>query len=154
MTEQCVIGIGSPHGDDQAGWLVCDMLQQGLDPRVRVGKVASPIDVIDHLDGVAHLWLCDACHSSRRAGSVHRWIWPDEEIRSCRFGGTHDVDLGSALRLAERLDRLPSRVVIWGIEIAGACPGEEVALATRTAVATVAQAIEGEVGLARLQSYA
>lgn len=154
MMGSCVIGIGSPHGDDQAGWLICDLLQPHLDPRIKIAKVASPIDVLDHFDAADCIWLCDGCRSLSKPGSLHRWVWPDPEIALCRFGGTHDLDLASALKLGERLGKLPPHVVIWGIDIQSVDPVAEISPDVRAAVANVVREIQAEIDQARIPQYA
>ena len=124
------VGIGSPHGDDQAGWVVADRLRkQGNSLRdVLVRRAVVPIDLLDWLDGVGHLHLCDACQNEAPSGTLHRWQWPAaanersndawplEGLGALRSTGSHDCGLGQTLLLAERLRRLPSEVTVWGIE--------------------------------------
>ncbi|MFV2065944.1 MAG: hypothetical protein ACC645_03120 [Pirellulales bacterium] len=58
-----IIGLGSPHGDDQAGWLAVDRLAQidELDAQPIALRITT--DLLDYLDGCQHLILIDACQS-------------------------------------------------------------------------------------------
>jgi len=131
------VGIGSPHGDDQAGWHVADALVDrlqaspialsggataGSNSPVRpqsqlvVRKARSPADVLDWIKGIDRLVICDACRSSGPPGSAYRWTWPDPAIEQTHCSGSHDMGLASVLALAQRLHSLPPAVIVWGLE--------------------------------------
>jgi hydrogenase maturation protease len=117
------VGIGSPHGDDQIGWHMADELaarlkgsQTALLAELTIRKAASPADILDWLEGIERLVLCDACRSGGPPGSAYRWTWPDQAIEQADSSGSHDLDLASVLTLAQRLHSLPPIVVVWGIE--------------------------------------
>ncbi len=122
-----ILGIGSPSGDDQAGWLTLDALAdcgvQGshglvLDKLDRPG--ASLIGLLDNADWVI---LIDAMQSGDQAGRIRRFdqhAWPDY-----RHGlSSHGLGVLDALSLARELGSLPPRIDLYGIEIGRACPGE------------------------------
>lgn len=114
-----IVGIGSQHGDDQAGWLIAERLSAGLDqPRMSVRTAASPVQLLDWLGGVDRLIVCDACRGLGRIGEVRRWVWPAKELIEASWSGTHDLSLSMTLQLAGSLGRLPRDVVIWSVEVA------------------------------------
>lgn len=137
-----IVGIGSAHGDDQIGWLVADKVaaivaRPGQTQTIMVHKIKSPIEVLNWLDenGTCHfhqLMICDACHGLFEPGQSHRWTWPASELDSTRFSGSHDFGLTAALQLAQRLDRLPDRVIIWGVQVKQVQPGTDVSPQLRT----------------------
>ncbi len=111
-----IVGIGSAHGDDRAGWLVVEQLREeahrkGFD--LRIAK--SPVDLLDWLERDQQLVICDACHGPGRVGDLHRWSWPAPEIFQVSMSGTHNLSLTTVLALSEKLDKLPEEVVIWAI---------------------------------------
>jgi hydrogenase maturation protease len=110
-----VVGIGSPHGDDAIGWRVLEELRSVRLPDCALVRARTPVDALDHLDNVAVLHLIDACYGTN-AGTLHRWIWPSEDL--IRYGWTtsHDVDLVGAIQLADQLNLLPPTTIVWGIE--------------------------------------
>jgi len=127
------VGIGSPHGDDQAGWTIAEGLLQdvGSSNDIVVRRASVPIDLIDWLDGIDCLHVCDACQGHAPPGTLHRWeynaVTPAVSDRqreplgrpsfaSLRSTGSHDFGLITVLELAHRLGRLPSQVVVWCIE--------------------------------------
>ena len=92
-----VAGIGSPHGDDQAGWLVADRLTRELHrDDVAVRKATSPTELLNWLDGTERLIVCDACCGLGNAGDVRRWPWPHDELFNAAWSGTHDLPLPAA----------------------------------------------------------
>lgn len=119
MTEHrrtLVVGVGSDFGDDCVGLYVVDRLASRLPSGCELLKVRTPVDLLDQLEDVAELHVVDGCRGSGAPGTTIR-----EDMRSIRlsdvsFSGTHDLDVVSALRLAETLDQLPARTTIWGVE--------------------------------------
>ena len=143
-----ILGIGSPSGDDQAGWLVVDALLAG-------GMQAGEVLVIEKLDrpgagligllgGADRVILVDAMQSHGRPGRLARF---DEEDWP-RYGhglSSHGFGVLAALTLARELDGLPSRLELYGIEIAaahpGAAPGSEIRAAARQLAAIIAASL-------------
>lgn len=146
---KCVIGVGSPHGDDRIGWLIAEKVQDRGGDVVAIHKVGAPLDILERIDGVEWLGICDACRGVGRAGDWHRWTWPDEQLVQHEFTGTHDIGLTAALNLAERLGRLPGKVMVWGIEIASCQPGDDVSPSVMATVSLVADAILCETRISR-----
>ena len=116
MQSTCVAGLGSPHGDDQFGWLVADRLAIELEQRamaaVAVRRAGSPVQVLDWLDGCERLFLVDACRGEL-PGEFHSVHWPAAEIERFRGSGSHDYTISQALELASRLGKLPCEVRLW-----------------------------------------
>lgn len=139
-----IVGIGSPHGDDQAGWLVAERLAEMFGRRedVAVRKATSPAEILAWLDNTDRLIVCDACRGLGRVGKVKRWTWPDRQLVDATLSGTHDLSLPATLRLADRLDRLPQSVAVWSVEgttgTALATLSSEVTAALPTLIANIA----------------
>jgi hydrogenase maturation protease len=116
-----VLGVGSQHGDDAAGWRVVEMLRRrpGLSAQL---AVIEPPQLLDHLAGCRRLILVDACRAGRPPGTVIRLQWPDPLLRSQRHRSSHGLAVGDALALAEALGWLPPQVLLWGVEMASCQP--------------------------------
>ncbi|MEX0818027.1 MAG: hydrogenase maturation protease [Pirellulaceae bacterium] len=141
-----IVGVGSPHGDDQAGWLVAEQLAETLDQDdVEVRKATAPAQLLDWLDGTDRLIVCDACHGLGRIGQVRRWTWPDRELADAVWAGTHDLALPAVLQLVDRLGRLPQSMVVWSVEGAAsntpATISSEVAAALPRLIADIANEV-------------
>lgn len=133
-----VIGVGSPHGDDCAGWEVVERLR-ALDLSCspdRFHKAAVPHDALDWFDPQSTTHVVDAMASqsdrllrfelTRNAQGELQTLLTDQDDRrqtvdfpALRSHSTHQFDLRSVLELAAALNRLPHRIVLWAIPIGG-----------------------------------
>ncbi|WLD10379.1 hydrogenase maturation protease [Planctellipticum variicoloris] len=116
MTFPLIVGLGSPHGDDQAGWLVIDWLHTlGADVQ-SARKAVHPGDLWSWAEAGRALTVCDAGHANGQPGRVGRWTWPEDRLEGSRLGGTHDLPLADVLMLGRQTGCCPERVEIWTIE--------------------------------------
>ncbi|HAW27391.1 MAG TPA: hypothetical protein DCY03_04620 [Planctomycetaceae bacterium] len=112
-----IAGIGSPHGDDQAGWEVARKIERRNYNHVCVKLARTPADLLDWIDPAMDLLICDACQGAGEVGSVHQWEWPCGQLDEIRWSGTHQMSLVGVLALASQLGKLPQHVQIFGIEL-------------------------------------
>jgi hydrogenase maturation protease len=128
MNRVRILGIGSPSGDDQAGWLTVDALAAcgvTADRDIAIEKLdrpgASLIGLLEHADWVI---LLDAMQSGDRPGRIKRFdqdAWPGYTHGL----SSHGLGVLDALSLARAFGILPPRLDLYGIEITLACPGDE-----------------------------
>lgn len=143
----CIVGVGSPSGDDQAGWLTVDAL---LDLGIRSGDgvVIEKLDrpgsaLIPLLRSTAWLIVVDAMQGEGEAGQIQRFDetgWP-------HYGhglSSHGLGVIDALMLAGELGSLPPRLDLYGIEIAGTTPGSSPGRAIRAAATRLAAMISDQ----------
>lgn len=149
-----VIGVGSPHGDDQIGWLIADALVERQSAHVTVRKAASPSEVLNWIDDVRWLGLCDGCRGAGAAGEWYCWTWPDLQIEQHHFGGTHGMTLAEVLKLAVTLGRAPATIKIWGIEIGDCQPGAATTEKIRECIPQIVDSILHEIGHISGNDYA
>lgn len=113
-----VIGVGNPYRRDDAA---------GLEAARRVEAESLPdVEVLEH-DGeparLIELWagadvviVVDAVRADEVPGTIHRIEVGDGPVpERPRRDSTHAVGLGEAVELARALDRLPPRLVVFGI---------------------------------------
>ncbi len=133
MLADRVLGLGSPHGDDAAGWLVVARLRRhpGLTAHL---EIIEPSELLDHLGDCRRLMLIDACHSNQPPGTIFRLQWPDSRLRCQRRRSSHALGLGDTLCLAETLGWLPPRIIVWGVEISQTEPGGDLTPELRRAL--------------------
>ena len=137
-----IVGIGSPHGDDQAGWLVADALQLSLKQLHRpdlsccVKKAVVHLDLLHWLENVDELILCDACQSDAPAGSIrlfHLTETPTGRLQNnlpdsddCSMRATHGFGLIQVLQLIQiTTGRLPD-TTLWVISGTSFSPGSAI----------------------------
>lgn len=145
-----IVGIGSHHGDDRFGWLVAELLTKQITERDLIGQVAvrlaqSPSELLDWLDGVERLVICDAYRDAARGGTILHWNWPSEDVDRASFGGTHDLGLPEALDLVAKLGRLPKQTEIWSAAGRESEPNAPVSLQVAAAAEKVARRIAQEI---------
>ncbi|MCM2369701.1 hypothetical protein [Aporhodopirellula aestuarii] len=112
-----VIGIGSPHGDDQFGWSVVDHIANiGLQD-VTLAKVGHPIDLIGSLEANDRVVLVDAGVGLPVDVPFRKLCFADAHdrnlIQTIRHRGTHDMGLASVLQMAQSLQKPTDHVTIW-----------------------------------------
>lgn len=141
MSRPLVIGIGSHHGDDQAGWLIVDCLETLGYPRTRLYRALHPADLLDHLDPAQSLLVCDACQGASPVGTIQCLCWPNDSLETFCSRTTHDMSLPTVLDLAGRLRQCPTTVKIWSIAgrewSPGSLPGNEVRASAREVAETI-----------------
>ncbi len=165
MNDNCrtlLVGFGSPHGDDQVGWAVADSVvtHDRLRSHVDVRKAAVPLDLLDWLEGVRRLHVCDAYHDPSLPGAMRRWEWTAEtetskpadmfrEFVRLRCGGSHGFGLIETLDLAASLERLPRQIVVWGTAGSNFASGAPISTAIRQALPDIVDTIVNELDHAR-----
>jgi hydrogenase maturation protease len=136
-----IVGIGSDLGDDSAGRHAAERLVTAI-PNHHVRSLRHPAALFDLLEGVERLHVIDACLGLGTCGTVRRFDWPAAELAAARFGGTHDLDLLSVLRLAEQLRLLPRQTTIWCIEAGEAAVRQGLAAPSNEVMAAVEQVVQ------------
>ncbi len=141
----CILGIGSPSGDDQAGWLVIDALAAWVDlaqrPDLRIEKLDRPgAALVERLHDADHAILIDAMQSGATPGTLHHLR--EGEWAGYRGGlSSHGFGVFDALALAQALQALPPRLDLYGIEIGYAAPGVAPGAAVRDAAQRLADSL-------------
>jgi hydrogenase maturation protease len=117
--EKILIGIGNQErGDDAIGlWLARQLKARGL-PGVVVrelhGDPTLLLDMWSHKDVV---YLVDAVWSGVAPGTVHQMDARIEPLPGTIFRlSTHGTSVADAIELGRLFNRLPQRLVIYGIE--------------------------------------
>jgi hypothetical protein len=126
-TAALVAGLGSAHGDDQAGWLAVDhlnvLLSEGSGSRIRVDarRISSPIDLLTLLPEYPRVLICDAVQCSPAAASPDclrielPQPWTAQSLADCFTPatsprtGTHGIGLFDVLQIAQFQLPLSSR---------------------------------------------
>ncbi|MBS1220220.1 MAG: hypothetical protein H6R21_3353 [Proteobacteria bacterium] len=146
LHEALRLRIGSPLGDDQAGWLTVDALQAAGLGDVVIEKLDRPgANLIPLLEGTPGVILVDAMQSGGQPGWVRRFDREDWPRYSSGLS-SHGFGVLDALTLAQSLGSLPPRLDLYGIEIGSANPGDEVAAVIALAAQQLARRIARELG--------
>ena len=142
-----IFGIGSPSGDDQAGWLTVDALLATDLADVQIEKLDRPgANLISLMENASEVILIDAMRGNGGVGGIQRFDendWPayGEGLSSHGFG------VMAALTLARELGSLPARLDLYGIRIGSVLPGDtagrEVQAAAQRLAAMIASSLRG-----------
>jgi hydrogenase maturation protease len=139
-----VIGVGSPHGDDRAGWEAIDRLKTQLPSDVSLRKAASPLDILDWLEVDVETHLVDASAAISSKTRWEKFEWPFAAlsfIKTLCPASSHGIELDQALRLALELDRLPNRIAVWGIHASSSAAVGSLSEETAQAVEACVEAL-------------
>jgi hydrogenase maturation protease len=102
------------RGDDAAGILAAERLRAlGIRAEVCAGE---PSELIAAWAGADDVIVIDAVVSGAPAGTVHEWNGQSPPSFATSAGSTHGLGVAHAIELARALDRLPSRLRVYGIE--------------------------------------
>ncbi len=144
-----VIGVGnSLRGDDAAGLEAVRSLHERA---ARAGvavmeQEGETLGLIEQWEGATAVVLVDATHSGSPPGTIHRLDASSTalpaQLRSS--SSTHAVGIGEAIELARSLDRLPRRVVLYGVEGRSFGTGAGLSDEVRAAIPALAAAVVSE----------
>jgi hydrogenase maturation protease len=142
-----VIGIGNEfRGDDAAGLLVVRRLKkkqpEGVDFQEQSGEATALMETMSQAGTVI---LVDAVQSGMAAGQIHRYD-ASEQSMPAQFlrCSTHNFSVHDAIEMARALGKLPSLLMVYGIEGSRFEPGAELSSEVQSAVMEAAQRIYEE----------
>lgn len=154
-----VVGLGSAHGDDQAGWMIARAVSALFpnDKSITVRLAKNPLDLMDWLKGIDTLHVCDVSDDFDAVGASHRFSWkagrlcatgicPEEDaielLVRFRNRSSHDFGLPQVLQLAAVTQNLPEEINIWTVEGRRFSPGDSMCEATLWGVLNSVEAIK------------
>ena len=111
-----VIGIGNRYrSDDAVGPLVADCMAADGFPAIEFGGDGPGL--IEAWGAADTAILVDAMKSAAPAGTIRRIAAHEEPVPAGLFHySTHQLGLAEAVEMARALGRIPSRLIIYGIE--------------------------------------
>jgi hydrogenase maturation protease len=134
------------RSDDGAGLAVARRLADELHGVDVLEHEGEPTSLIDAWADAEAAWVVDAVASDAAPGTLHRLDASESELPAALFRtSTHHVSLAETVELARALDRLPARIVVYGIEGASFETGDTLSPAVAAAVDRAAESIREEV---------
>jgi len=114
-----VIGVGNEYrGDDAVGLVVARRLRQlSLGNVTVIEESGEGTDLMESWKGADTVIIVDAASSGAKPGTIHRIDARAQRIPTglLRYS-THAFSVGEAVELARAMNRLPPRMVVYGIE--------------------------------------
>ncbi len=141
-----VIGVGNPlRRDDAAGLEVARRVHSpASSAHVAVCEQAGEtLGLLEQWEGFEGVVLVDAIHSGAVPGTIHRVDASSQPLpaRLSSSSSTHAVGVGEAIELARALQRLPARVLLFGLEGARFDAGSGLSPEVRAVIAPLAEAV-------------
>ncbi|HWQ94808.1 MAG TPA: hydrogenase maturation protease [Gammaproteobacteria bacterium] len=114
-----VIGLGSPWGDDPAGWRAAEGLRGMFDEdRVEIKLLDRPGSaLLEHWRAEDSVLLLDAVSGKSEAGLIYDLEGEDIVHYTAPSLSSHGFGLAEAVALATDLEALPQRLCLLGLEI-------------------------------------
>ena len=114
-----VIGVGNEYrSDDAAGLVVARRLRQlSLGNVTVIEESGEGTDLMESWKGADTVIIVDAASSGAKPGTIHRIDARAQRIPTglLRYS-THAFSVGEAVELARAMNRLPPRMVVYGVE--------------------------------------
>lgn len=142
-----VVGIGTPdHGDDVAGLLVAERIRAVTSPRTVTVRelVGDQLTLLDLWTGAREVYVVDAVWSGGVPGTVYRFDGAQPLTAEFANRSSHEFSLSDVIELARAMDRLPSRLIGYGIEGAQWALGDPVSPEVMEAVDAVTKRLSLE----------
>ena len=137
-TDPLVIGIGNPdRGDDAAGVLVSRALTT-----VRTKELPDCTALLDVWENESHVIVVDAMRSGRTPGTGLRFDAKKSSLPVKTFSSTHSFGLAETVELGRALNRLPTCLVVFGIEVGALPHGGRLTASVKDGVESVVSTIE------------
>lgn len=112
-----IIGLGSPFGDDRAGWLVVEALKPHIGPDIDAVALDRPGSaLINWFSDVDRLILVDAVAGENTPGDIVE-INDIAMLHQQDNVSSHQLDLAATLELARTLGQLPKHLSLYGIGV-------------------------------------
>ena len=143
-----VVGVGqADRGDDGVGLLLADRVANLAPAGVQVCTLSSPVRLTEAWEGYDLVVVVDAVRSGRTPGLVTVLAVTDDPLPARPgAGGTHGFGVAEAVELARTLGRLPSRLVLVGVEATGFTAGSVVSPAVQAALPVAERAVLDALG--------
>ncbi len=114
-----VIGIGNVYrSDDAVGFIVAQHVKEQAPDTVTVTKESGDgATLMESWEDAYAVILIDAVYSGTKPGTIHRFDAHVQQIPAQFFHySTHAFGIAEAIELARTLGKLPSYLIVYGIE--------------------------------------
>jgi hydrogenase maturation protease len=143
-----LIGMGNPlRGDDAVGRIVARRLVRRSVPHLRIVEQDGDITrLMEAWSAAASVIVVDAISPGSQAGTIRRFDVTEQGLPGRVFqNSTHALGLHEAIELSRALQRLPKRLLIYGITGKSFALGGEVSVEVGQAAALLVERIIADV---------
>ncbi|WP_455208923.1 hydrogenase maturation protease [Kaarinaea lacus] len=125
MKSISIIGIGSPYGADQAGWLVVDLLtrshtlQSLYNGQIKFMTCDRPgLTLLDYIADSDYVILIDAVAGGKRNNIIR--LDKNQLLNKVERFSTHSLGVAETLAVGTQLNAIPQDIDLIGIEVGDA----------------------------------
>jgi len=146
-----ILGVGSPAGDDRAGWAAAGAIRASAWYRSRAASVTvACLDrpgpaLLAAMHGATQVVLIDAIRSGAAAGTVRRVDLDRIAMQESAGVSSHGFGLAETLALGQALGMLPPQLTLFGVEAGDANGGEGLSAAVRAALPALVRRVQASV---------
>lgn len=143
-----VIGVGHEfRGDDAVGLIVARQLKAMCPNGVTIIEAHTDgAALIEMWTGAGEVIIVDTVQSGAEPGRLHRFDVHQQPMPFQWFGcSTHGFNVAEAIELARTLDRLPPRLIVYGIEGTSFEIGQAVSPAVMSSAQALARRLADEI---------
>ena len=122
-----VVGIGNEfRKDDSVGLYVARLIREKASQKINIIEgIPDGYNLIEKWDNSSCVFVIDCTVSGAKPGTIYSFDALKEKIPDNLFNGysTHSISVVEAIKLAKTLDRLPERLMVYGVEGKEFSPG-------------------------------
>ena len=119
-----VIGIGSPFGSDQVGWLVVESLEKEYSLQTLTADSVQflncdrpGVSLLHYFEGADYVILIDAIDGGRKGSFVK--LNKAQLLNNSTFISSHNLGVAETLTLGSHMGSLPKKLDLFGMHIGG-----------------------------------
>ena len=145
QSRSLILGIGNSFRcDDGIGLRVIDELRACSIPMKTLYGANDPLALLAQWDGYDSVVIVDAVIAGSPPGTLHRIDLIAEDVPRGIRSSTHGAALADAVALAKAIDRLPSELMLLGIEPEETGSGESISAACTEAIEQLLEELWGD----------
>ena len=149
MTSTLVVGLGSPYGDDQIGWMACEQLKNELGHISEVEFVTcdrSGLEWLSRISDAGQVFFIDAMRSGEKPGTVKKidlntTQWNEQSVSL----SSHGINFKDAIEVAQSLGDLPGLISIWAVEMDQCHYDSDLSESVKSVFPTLLQRIKSDI---------
>lgn len=153
QSKSIIVGVGHPmRSDDGLGPKAIEQIKPLLSQTIDCISILGDLsDLLDVFENYQNVYIIDAIFTQNApAGTLHRFEKEDiaRNTKSIRTS-THSFDLCNVLELAQNLNTLPNKLIVFGIEATDFSPSNHLSIPVEQAMPKLIQLIRDELNISR-----
>lgn len=141
-----IVGVGSPHGDDQIGWCVAQLLAEQFEAgELELQLLTRPVSQLWTLLNSPRLLIIDACLADLPTATLRRITLEQLETQSTGLLSSHSLGVAELLTLAKGMGMQIDHLRIFGIQLLQTEPMAELSPQLKVALPRIVDQLVAEI---------